>query len=216
MDKQFAAALLALLMYQADQDEARKAEAEPALEAVEVAKAYPVPAVKAWTGENGITHIEGWISKPGFDLENETTEPEAFKGAMDEYFALGAPLTTAHQMKPMPERGVYVKYPVGHIQQAAIVRDGQIVQTASHPTDAADFEFFPGEGTGLYGRATLTDPLAADQVAKGNVRGFSWVGRVMAKPLPGGKRELVEITHWRESTIAAFPIHPGANIVAAN
>lgn len=212
MDKEAAALFFALLVHEATQTDVQKAEPVP----VEVAKAYPVPAVKAWTDEGGTTHIEGWISKSGTDLEKDQTRPEAFIGAMDEYFALGAPLTTAHQMLPQPEQGVYTRYPVGHIQKAAVVRAGQILKSAEHPTDPADFEHFPGSGDGVFARATITDALAADQVAKGNVRGFSWVGRTLAKPLPGGRHDIVEVTHWRESTIAAFPIHPGATIVAAN
>lgn len=213
MDKEAAALLLALLVHEANQVDAQKAEPEPLV--VEVEKAYPVPVIKAWTDDAGVTHVEGWISKPGIDLEKDQTRPEAFLPAMEEYFALGAPLTTAHQMVPNPEQGVYTRYPVGHIQKAAVVRDGQILKTAEHPVDPADFKFFPGSGDGVYARATLTDPVAADQVAKGNVRGFSWVGRTLAKPLPGGRHDIIEVTHWRESTIAAFPIHPGATIVAA-
>jgi hypothetical protein len=212
MDKTTLLVLLAALS-PAQEQSAQKGEDT---EGIEVQKAYLIPIEKAWTDENGDTHIEGWISKPGPDLERDAVEPEAFKGAMDEYFALGAPLTTQHQMLPTPERGVFTRYPVGHIQKAAIVRDGQILASAVHPTDPADFQHFPGNGTGVYGRATLTDPTAAIQVAKGNVRGFSWVGRALAKPLPGGRHQFVEILHWRESTIAAFPIHPGANIVAAS
>lgn len=218
MDEKSKRLFLAVLLSQVLADERKEEIAQKADDGreTEVQKAFIIPIEKAWTDENGVTHIEGWISKPGQDLERDAVEPEAFKGAMDEYFSLGAPLTTQHQMLPTPERGVFTRYPVGHIQKAAIVRDGQILHSASHPTDPADFQHFPGAGTGLYGRAIITDSTAAIQVAKGNVRGFSWVGRALAKPLPGGRHEFVQILHWRESTIAAFPIHPGANIVAAS
>jgi hypothetical protein len=62
----------------------------------------------------------------------------------------------------------------------------------------------------------LTDPLASTQVAKGNVRGFSWVGLVRTiERLPGGGRKLLRIDPWRESTIAAFPVNTKAVLVAA-
>lgn len=201
------------LMQPAEEAEVQKAS-EPTI--VDVEKAFPIAIEKAWTDSNGVTFIEGWISKAGKDLQKDNCDPEAFGAdAMDEYFALGAPLTSAHQMQPTPEKGVFVRYPVGHIQKAATVKNGQILHEADHPTDAADFDHFPGSGNGVYGRARLTDPLASDQVAKGNVRGFSWTGSVEAEPLPGGRYDIKRVVHWRESTIAAFPINPGATIVAA-
>lgn len=194
-----------------DTDGKEESDSKKGEELIEVAKSLPI--MKSWSS-GGITYIEGWISTPALDIEKDRVQPEAFQKAMDPYFTLGAPLTSEHQMKPMPERGVYIRYPVGHIQKAALVRDGHIFKEASHPTDSADFEHFPGMGTGVYGRSALTDPLAAEQVAKGNVRGFSWVGRVKTKPLPGGRYDFTEVVAWQESTIAAFPINQEATILA--
>lgn len=177
-----------------------------------IAKCLPIQ--KAWTDDAGITHIEGWISTEDADIERDVVPPEAFAGAVDGYMALGAPITSEHQLKP--DARTLTRYPVGHMQQVALVRDGVVVQTGLHPSDPADFQFFPGTGTGVYGRGILTDELAGSQVAKGNVRGFSWVGMVRTiERLPGGGRKFLSVDPWRESTIAAFPVNTKAVLVAA-
>jgi hypothetical protein len=168
---------------------------------------------KAWTDEPGLTHIEGWISTEERDIQRDIAPPEAFLPAVDGYMALGGPLTSEHQMKPKGKD--LTRYPIGHMQQVAIVRDGTVLKSAQHPTDPADFSFFPDSGTGVYGRGVIDDPLASSQVAKGNVRGFSWVGIVRtAERLPGGGMRFKKIDPWRESTIAAFPVNPTARFTA--
>jgi hypothetical protein len=170
---------------------------------------------KAWTDDDGTTHIEGWISTEAQDIQKDIVPPEAFKGAVGGYMSMGGPLTSEHQLKPTGQN--LTRYPIGHMQQVALVRDGQIIESGSHPTDPADFSFFPQSGTGVYGRGVIDDPLASSQVAKGNVRGFSWVGIVRtAVKLPGGGMRFTKIDPWRESTISAFPVNPTAIITAAN
>ena len=218
MDERLLVAYMAMKLLRPEQPAevpAQKADEGIPEEGLLVAKAMPI--MKAWTDDTGVTHIEGWISTPDRDLDKDSVEPEAFKGAIDGYFALGAPLTSDHHMKPDPAKGIMVRYPVGHLQQAALVRDGHIFKSANHPTDPADFEYFPENGTGVYARAVLTDELASSQVAKGNVRGFSWVGIVnTVDKLPGGRWKFLSVNPWRESTIAAFPVNTKATIVAAN
>jgi hypothetical protein len=106
--------------------------------------------------------------------------------------------------------------PIGHVQRAALVRDGHIFSEVAHPSDPADFQHFPGSGTGVYGRCVVNDPAAGSQVMKGNVRGFSWTGRVKIRPLPDGGREFTTVEAMRETTIAAYPINPTAAFTAAS
>jgi hypothetical protein len=204
--------LLALLVAKVIRD--REAAVQKALpeEGLLVAKCLPIQ--KAWTDEGGVTHIEGWISTEDQDIEKDVVPPESFLDAVDGYMALGAPLTSEHQMRPAGR--TLERYPIGHMQHVALVREGQVFKAGLHPSDPADFEHFPGTGTGVYGRGVLTDPLASTQVAKGNVRGFSWVGLVRTiERLPGGGRKFLRINPWRESTIAAFPVNTKAVLVAA-
>jgi hypothetical protein len=159
---------------------------------------------KSWSDGDGRTLIEGWISTEAQDLQKDIAPPEAFLGAVDGYMALGAPLTSEHQTK---------NYPVGHMQRVAMVRNGQILKAGTHPVDPADFEYFPASGTGVYGRGVIDDPIASAQVAKGNVRGFSWIGMVRtAVKLPGGGLRFTKIEPWRESTITAFPVNQAARL----
>jgi hypothetical protein len=180
---------------------AMKAEVE---EYAEVSKSFEV--IKAWRLDTGSVLVEGWISTNSRDYQNEQVQPEAFQTALPSYMARMAPLSYEHNMKPAP---------VGHVQKAALVRDGRIFFEADHPTDSAPFEHFPGRGTGVYGRAVVNDPSAAGQVMKGNVGGFSWTGRVKRIPLPDGGREFTSVEVMRETTIAAYPVNPDAAIIAA-
>jgi hypothetical protein len=100
--------------------------------------------------------------------------------------------------------------------KAALVRDGQVFQEATHPSDAADFEHFPGSGTGVYVRGRITDPTAAAQIKKGNLGGLSYIANLKKyEPLPGGGRRFLELDPWLESTVAAYPINPEAVITVA-
>lgn len=178
------------------QEEAKKAEV--------VSQEFEIK--KSWD-QNGVLYAEGWLSTPLRDREKEVTEPEAFTNALDSYFARGAPMTSVHDTKP---------YPVGHVQKAALVRDGQIFKEALHPTDPANFEYFPASGTGVYGRVAINDEMAASQVRKGNVRSFSYFGVAKkVEPLPGGGRRYLEINPLIECCIAAFPINPSAVMTVA-
>lgn len=197
---------LALLAYLADQHttsgDTSKAEVEE--EFAEVSKAVEV--VKAWQDTTGNVIVEGWISTNARDLEKDRVQPEKFQAALPSYMARMAPLSYEHRLKPAP---------VGHVQKAALVRDGHIFFEADHPTDSAPFEHFPSRGTGVYGRAVVNDPQAAMQVMKGNIGGFSWTGRVKRIPLPDGGHEFTSVEVMRETTIAAYPINPDAAIIAA-
>ncbi len=156
---------------------------------------------KSWD-ENNTLIVEGWISTNDLDLQKEITEPEAFTNSLDAYFQRRAPVSSIHDTKP---------YPIGHLQKGALVRSGQIFKEASHPTDAAEFECFPGVGTGFYARLAVTEESAQVPIRKGNVGSFSFIGIAKkAEPLPGGGRRFHEIDPLIETTIAAYPVNPRA------
>lgn len=170
--------------------------------------------IKAMDGTEEVI-IEGWVSTPDEDFERDVIEPEAFIPAMDGYAGVGMPLTSEHQM--FPDRNELVKLPVGHGQRIAVVKDGKIIKAATHPDDAADFEFFPGMGDGVWGRFLVTDATCASAIKKGNIRGFSfvcWPGD--AQPRYPRGRLVKSVRHWAETTVAAFPVNQGSRIVAAN
>lgn len=175
-----------------------------------VSKAFASPSAvvqKAWETEDGSTYIEGWISTPDRDLQKDITRPEAFLTSIDGYFAAGAPLSCEHNTDD---------FPVGHVQKAAIVKDGQILKAVEHPTDSADFEHFPNSGSGVYGRAKLTEQRTGFAVKAGNIRSFSWIGAPSkATPLPGGGRDFQEINPWVETTVSAYPVNQRAVMLAA-
>ena len=197
---------LLYLLEKHQSSEADSVKATPVEEEIaEVSKAIEV--VKAWPGPNGSVVVEGWISTPTRDIQGDKVEPEAFQKSLPSYMARMAPLSYEHQ---------YNKPPVGHVQKAALVRDGKIFFESEHPTDSAPFEHFPGRGTGVYGRAVVNDPGAAAQVMKGNIGGFSWTGRVLRVPLPKGGFDFTSVEAYRETTIAAYPVNPDAAIVAAS
>lgn len=174
-----------------------------------VQKAFSSSALtmKSWTNDNGLLVIEGWVSTPDVDLDKDIVPPEAFTDSLEGYISRGAPLSSEHNTR---------NYPVGHGQHIALVRDGQIFKAAQHPTDAAEFEHFPQSGTGVYGRFAITEPEAMGAVRKGNVRGFSWIGKpVETEPLSSGGRFFKVVNPWFESTIAAYPINGRAVMTAA-
>ena len=158
---------------------------------------------KAWEND-GKTFIEGWVSTEDKDTEKDIVPPECFLNSMKGYFDRRAPLSSNHAMK---------SYPVGHLQKSVLVRDGSILATFTHPTDSTDFEHFDSVGTGWYARGVITDLDAAQAVMNGNIGAFSWVGKVSkASPLPDGGHTFIEVNPLLESTIAAYPINPNAQI----
>lgn len=170
---------------------------------------------KAWTAPDGTVYIEGWISTPDEDYMGDVTEPEAFTGkALAGYAARRMPLSSEHGRTYSGRRGG--DYPIGHMQRVAIVRDGQPIEQATHPTDPAEFEHFPGTGSGTYGRGVINEHVAATSVAKGNIGGFSWIGKIAQhEALPGGGRRILRLDPWLESTIAAYPVNGHAQVLAA-
>ncbi len=162
---------------------------------------------KAWAVSDGTAIVEGWVSTEEEDQQHDIVPPEAFLPAIDGYATRRMPLSSEHQMKALP---------IGHGQQVALIRDGQVLKSAKHPLDPAEFESFPGTGTGVYGRFVITEPQHAGAVKKGNVGGFSWVGILTEyEPRPGGGRTFKRVEPWQESTIAAYPVNDTAVVVAA-
>lgn len=180
-----------------------------------MSKAFPgVVLMKAITDGAEEVIVEGWVSTPDEDLERDVIEPEAFIPAIDRYAQVGLPLTSEHQM--FPDKHELVKLPVGHGQRVAVVRDGKILKAAVHPDDAAEFEFFPNFGDGVWGRFVVTDATAASAIRKGNIRGFSWTGWPGdVQPRRPKGRLVKSVRHWAETTVAAFPVNQGGRIVAA-
>jgi hypothetical protein len=173
-----------------------------------VQKAFASMSLVAKAMESGLAVIEGWVSTPDRDLEKDVVEPEAFTSSIEGYASRGMPLSSEHNT---------TSYPVGHGQRIALVRNGSVFKSAEHPVDAAEFEHFPHAGTGVYGRFLITEPTASGAVQKGNVRGFSWIGKpAKTEPLPGGGRKMLVVEPWYESTIAAYPINSKATMVAAH
>ena len=160
--------------------------------------------VKAYESEAGLV-VEGWVSTNDQDQQKDIIEPEAFLPSIDGYFANFAPISLNHNQLALP---------VGHLQRGALVRDGQIFHEALHPMDAAEFEHFPGSGSGFYARGVLTDTMASDAVRKGNVGGFSFIGNGRKYTrIPGGGRRFTEVNPLTETTVAAYPINTRASMI---
>lgn len=165
----------------------------------------PELLVKAW-GDAGTLYVEGWISTPDRDLQKDIVVPEAFTDSLDEFAGLGMPCSSEHDTE---------KYPKGHGQHIALVRDGVVFKSAKHPTDSAEFQHFPGVGTGVYGRVAITESDAAAPIRKGNVRGFSWIGLpVETEHLPSGGKLIKKVNPWKEITVAAYPVNGRARMLA--
>ena len=169
-------------------------------------KAFKVK--KAWWDEvQSAAFFEGWVSTPDRDREKDIVEPESFLPAIKSYFEGGAPVSSEHNT---------AAYPVGHLQRAAIVRDGKVLHEESHPDDAAAFEHFPATGSGVWARGKITEEPAASHIRKGNVRGLSWIGHVKEyEPLPGGGKRFLKVDPWLEATVAAYPVNRKAVIAVA-
>lgn len=194
-------------------------EADHPFHAHAVHKAYNPEGIeilirKSWVADDGNTYFEGWVS-PGDskDSQKDLAPPECFANSIKGYYQRGAPISSNHDMQ---------RYPVGHGQRTALIRDGHIFQEEVHPVDPAPFEFLEealASGdvqTGTYTRGALTESPAKDMVRKGNVRGLSWVGNVTKyEPLPGGGRKFIEVGTLWEQTVAAYPVHKDAAILIA-
>lgn len=174
----------------------------------EAAKTYSIKKAeqdfiitKAWR-DGATLYREGWISTNDRDRQKEVTEPEAFQPVLQSYFNRCAPVSLNHGTTHLP---------IGHLQKGALLRDGAVFLEASHPTDPAEFVALPETGTGFYGRMAFNDPVAIDQIEKGNVAGCSFIATVKkAEPLPGGGRRFLEFDELIETTIAAYPVNPSA------
>ena len=134
----------------------------PVVKTFIIQKAFEAP-----DGEGTI--IEGWTRPKTATSKRTWCLPKPSRASLDEYMARKGPLSSEHDTKG---------YPIGHAQRLALVRDGKIFKSATHPDDPAEFEHFPSSGTGMYGRYIITDPTAAHAVKKGNVGGFSWIGNL--------------------------------------
>ena len=65
-------------------------------------------------------------------------------------------------------------------------------------------------------RYAINDQHALTAVAKGNVRGFSFIGNPADyEPLPNGGKRYKAIDPWLETTIAAYPVNEKAVVLAA-
>ena len=159
--------------------------------------------VKSWSTDDGDLHIEGWMSTPDRDLEKDITEPEAFRGGpLKEYFARSAPLSMNHGTEAVP---------VGHLQKAAILRNGKVLEIAEHPNDAASFDYLPTTGSGVWVRGVINEEPAKTAVMKGNMGGMSFIGNAPSyEPLPGGGKRYLRIDPLVESTVAAYPVNTKA------
>lgn len=158
--------------------------------------------VKSWADGEDII-IEGWMSTPARDLQKDITEPEAFQGGpLADYFARSAPLSLEHNLEAIP---------VGHLQKAAILRAGKVLETQAHPHDPSDFASLPTTGSGVWVRARVDNQEAKYQITKGNLAGMSFTGNFPRyAPLPGGGKRYLKADTLLESTIAAYPVNPTA------
>lgn len=157
---------------------------------------------------DGSVDVEGWISTPLKDIEKDEIEPESFTPALADYMRRGAPVSIEHGTKMLP---------VGLLQKAAVVRNGQPVEVIDNPKHEPTEFRYPFEGkTGLYGKGNVYDQKAAIAIAKGTVSSFSWIG--MPKEwdtLPDGGRRFTKpgsINPLLEVTLTAYPINTSATM----
>lgn len=178
-----------------------------------------VPIGKSFTGlrggmmlavphSDGSVDVEGWISTPLKDIEKDEIEPESFTPALADYMQRGAPISIEHGTKMLP---------VGLLQKAAVVRDGQIIEVIDNPRhEPTEFRYSFDGKTGFYGKGNVYDQKAAIAVAKGTVSSFSWIG--MPKEwdsLPDGGRRFTKaggINPLLEITLTAYPINTSATM----
>src|SRR6266700_3948971 len=129
--------------------------------------------MKARVLDDGSIESEGWISKPNKDLDKDMLEPESFSPALKAYMDGGAPISVEHGTRYLP---------VGFLQKAVLVRDGNIY-----------------------------DQKAGLGVMKGTVRYFSWIGMPNRwKDQPDGGRHFTDpgsIDPLIEVTLTGFPVN---------
>lgn len=182
------------------------AESEPDEEDEGPLVAKSILVMKAWQGEDEDVFVEGWVSTEDRDQYRDIVPPEVFADSLNDYMLRAAPLSRNHDIK---------EDPIGHMQRMALVRDGQIFMESAHPSDPAEFEHFPATGTGLYGRGVVNNAKAASQVMKGNMAGFSWIGRLKEyEPLPDGGKKYGRIDPLVETTLAAYPVNTKARMLS--
>jgi hypothetical protein len=163
--------------------------------------------MKSTINPDGTVDIEGWISTPQKDIEKDILEPESFTPAVTGYMQRGAPVSIEHNVKTMP---------VGFLQKAMLVRDGNPIDIVDNPKhEKVEFRYFNG-GTGLYGRGNIYEEKAAMGVVKGTVSSFSWIGMPKTwDTLPDGGRRFSKagaIDPLLEVTITAYPINTAATM----
>jgi hypothetical protein len=159
---------------------------------------------KSWFPTDEEARFEGWLSTPTLDREQDITEPEAFISAAQNYFYRMAPLSVQHGTQYLP---------IGHLQKAAILRDGKVLADFSNPTDEEKFQDLPSQGSGVWVRGVVNEEPGLSALRKKNVRGMSYIAKARSKePLPGGRWRYTEFDPWVESTISAYPINNDAVI----
>src|SRR5579859_2904497 len=171
-----------------------------------ITKAFDISSY--YESVNGSTYVEGWLSKyvPGEkDIEGYQIGPMAFDLALDSYMSRSAPLSYNHGMTILP---------AGHIQKAVILRDGQAIKEVAHPTDPGDFASLPDNGSGVYVRAAISNPIVGDSVRKGDTGGFSFTAKCRTQKLDDGSSFVGpgDISHLMEATVAPYPKNPSASI----
>lgn len=159
-----------------------------------------VEVKKSWS-EGEDVYIEGWLAPLRKDRERDLIEPEAFSPVMDRYFQLNAPVSYRHNTLVLP---------AGHLQKAVILRDGVVIKTADHPVDKAEFTTLPTSDSGVYVRAVINAQEPATAIRKGNVAGFSFIGKGRGNKLPDGGRHITQLSEWVESTVAPYPVNQDA------
>jgi hypothetical protein len=164
-----------------------------------------IQLTKAW-GDT-VAFYEGWLSKDSVDEDRHIIDPEAFSSAMDSYFERRAPVSFIHDGGK--------RLPAGHLQKAAIIKEGQVIKSASHPTDPADFEALPSTGNGVYVRGIANNPDVALALKSGNVGGLSFQAMATGEKRADGTKYFGpnSISFWKESTVAPYPKNPDAAIL---
>lgn len=169
---------------------------------------YSPSMMKSTVHSDGSVDVEGWISTPRKDIQKDVIEPESFSGdALNGYMLRGAPISVEHGTRTLP---------VGFLQKAMLVRDGQVIQLEDNPRHPKiAFRYFDG-GTGWYGLGNIYDQKAALGVVKGTVSSFSWIGmpNIWEDLSEGGRRfsKKGAINPLLEVTLTAYPINTEATM----
>lgn len=187
------------------------ATAEEAIAYV-LGKSYKQPVgkgfemVKSYRLSDGSLVREGWVSTPDKDIDKDEIEPESFSGpGFHDYMTRGAPVSVEHQTRSLP---------VGFLQKAALVRDGNIIQVEDNPKHPqVDFRYFDG-GTGWYGLVNIYEDLAIRGIMKGVLSAFSWIAMPQEwEELEDGGRHFTKpgsIAPIIETTLTAYPVNTNA------